>query len=196
MQICAVGGGRWHGNSTSAPMKREDHGAHEEENLSMDIYEECATQLQNELHEEYVKEEVSNALIRDITVRASQRIAYVIDSDSSEDLVHEIWSDPEHEELVEIDRRLREEEQQKESIEQQQKDAELAKLCQLEEERVTVEQVHRDNGLAHMYQALYNHNATDEQVREATALSAGEAQVHATGGGAATLIERTTGSMV
>ncbi|XP_044440577.1 uncharacterized protein [Triticum aestivum] len=204
MQLCVVDGGRLHGNSSDESVKREDHGPRQEQTLSVDIDKECATQLQYELYEEYVEDEVSHALIRDISVRASQRIVYVIDSDSSEDLVNEIWTDPEHEELVETDRRLREqeekykefakkchEEQEKDAIEQQRKDADLAKLCQQEEEWKTNDQVERDNGIAHMYQALYNQN--DEQVREATTVSGGEAQVHAAGHGGATLIGQTTG---
>ncbi|XP_037441984.1 uncharacterized protein LOC119310290 [Triticum dicoccoides] len=167
-------------------VKQEDDGAlravvDTEVLNAVDIDIDCTRQLQNELYEEYVIEEASRL----------STVVYVIDSDSNNDGAFEEWSDPDHDLLVEIDRRLREQEvrdegvakkyqedEEKKANEQEEKDAELARRCAKEAQRKALEQVDKDNQVARMCQALYEQNATDEQIEKACAHAAVGDAVH------------------
>lgn len=106
-------------------------------------------------------------------------VVYVIDSDSNNDGAFEEWSDPDHDLLVEIDRRLREQEvrdegvakkyqedEEKKANEQEEKDAELARRCAKEAQRKALEQVDKDNQVARMCQALYEQNGKQYQHKD------------------------------
>lgn len=79
-------------------------------------------------------------------------VVYVIDSDSNDDGALGEWSDPEHDWLVEIDRRLRDQEARDEDVakkykedeeskakEQEERDAEVARRCAEELEQAALE---------------------------------------------------------
>ncbi|KAM3389443.1 hypothetical protein ACQJBY_011527 [Aegilops geniculata] len=110
-------------------------------------------------------------------------IVYIMDSDSNDDGTFEEWSDPEDDQLVQIDRRIREKEaidaevakkchedaerHEKELVERH---AEVAKMCHEEMERKAREKVETHNEVARMCQNLYYQNATDEKIKRASAL--------------------------
>ncbi|KAI5000619.1 hypothetical protein ZWY2020_005208 [Hordeum vulgare] len=111
---------------------------------------------------------------------APRVLVYAIDSDSHDDTAFEEFSVNEHDRLVEIDRRLREqeardaelaqkieEESKREADYQLEKDEELARKCQQELEDKAKEQVMRDSCLADMYQKQYDGRVTKEQVAKA-----------------------------
>ncbi|KAM3195421.1 hypothetical protein ACQJBY_071504 [Aegilops geniculata] len=147
----------------------------------LDIDGECARQLQKELDKEYVIEEASRQANRLKSMITPGVVVCVVDTDGSKDAEFKEWSDHEHDWLVEIDRRLKEqedkdaelakkrqEEAERESKEQQVKDEELASKCQQEIEQKAMEQLANDDQVACMYQKMYDPNATDEQIRVAT----------------------------
>ncbi|KAI4989953.1 hypothetical protein ZWY2020_038316 [Hordeum vulgare] len=100
---------------------------------------------------------------------APRVLVYAIDSDSHDDPAFEEFSVNEHDRLVEIDRRLREQEARDEELAQKieeeskretdyklEKYEELARKCQQELEDKAKDQVMRDSRLVDMYQKLYD----------------------------------------
>ncbi|KAM3368996.1 hypothetical protein ACQJBY_017101 [Aegilops geniculata] len=153
-----------------------------EVSTAVDIDTECARQLQNELYQEYLIKEASREKSRQMSMSTPSMVVYVIDSDSNDDGALGEWSDPEHDWLVEIDRRLRDQEARDEDVaknykedeerkakEQEERDAEVARRCAEELEQAALAQVEKDNQVARICQAIYEQNATEEQIENACA---------------------------
>ncbi|XP_048531219.1 vicilin-like seed storage protein At2g18540 isoform X1 [Triticum urartu] len=195
MQATAVDGGRRHvisscknitigmecARARNVTVKHENDEDSCRQPRVLDIDGECARQLQKELDEEYVIEEASRQANRLKSMITPGVVVCVVDTDSSKDAEFEERSDHENDWLVEIDRRLKEqedkdaelakkrqEEAERESKEQQAKDEELASKCQQEIEQKAMEQLANDDQVACMYQKMYDQNATDEQIKVAT----------------------------